>query len=96
MYIPDQRVVGYYQATTGEIIDIKPDGRIMYIKDNKNEIVGLVSINTEEPLSIRIIAPDTSPLIGTIIEFSENRKDIAIKWSNFGTNVIRPTDYHHE
>ena len=96
MYYPDQRVVGNFRAATGEVIDINSDGRIMYISTDRRELVGLVSIDNVEPLSIRIIAPDTSPLIGTVIVFSQNRKEIKVKWMDFGDNVKRPTEFQKE
>lgn len=82
-YNPDQRVVGIFYATASEVLDIRPDGRIFYVAGGKKEFVGLVTIDQESPLSIRVIAPDTSPLVGTKIVFSEDQSRLMVEWPNW-------------
>ena len=82
-YKPDQRVVGVFRAPAGEALDIMPDGRIVYVAGGKAEFVGLVTIDHESPLSVRVIAPDTSPLVGTKIVFSEDRGQVSVEWQNW-------------
>lgn len=45
-------------------------------------MVGLVTIDQEEPLAIRVIAPDTSPLVGTKMTFSAERTRISVEWAD--------------
>ena len=59
-----------------------PDGRIVYVAGGKEEFVGLVTIDQESPLSIRVIAPDTSPLVGTKIIFTEDRTQASVEWQD--------------
>jgi hypothetical protein len=95
-YKPDQRVVGRFGAPAGEVVDIRSDGRIIFIVGGKEELVGLVTIDQEEPLSIRVIAPDTSPLVGTKIVFSADGTQISVEWSAWrgaGPKGERPTEF---
>ena len=82
-YQPDQRVVGSFEAPSGEVVVIRQDGRIFYVSGGKEEFLGLVTIDKEEPLSIRVIAPDTSRLVGTEITFSSNRRQITVEWPSW-------------
>ena len=82
-YLPDERVVGYFRAATGQAIDIRADGRIFYLHDEKQEFVGLVTVTRDTPLTIFVVAPDTSPYVGTVIKFYENRQRIEVEWSNW-------------
>jgi len=95
-YQPDQRVVGRFHATSGEILEIRPDGRIVYEKEEKKVLVGLVTISKEAPLSIRVIAPDTSPLIGTKIVFSADRKEAEVEWQSAVPSDAKPTSFRKE
>ena len=79
-YRVDQRVVGHFEGPAGEAVVIEPDGRIVYVSAGREEFVGLITIDQEVPLSIRVIAPETSPLIGTTITFSEQRRQITVQW----------------
>jgi hypothetical protein len=79
-YRSDPRVVGRFETPAGEALTIKPDGRIVYSGAGREEFVGLVTIGQEIPLSIRVIAPDTSPLVSTKISFSEDRRQIVVEW----------------
>jgi hypothetical protein len=81
-YQPDKRVVGVFRAPAGEALDIKADGRIVYVAGGKEEFVGLVTIEQESPLSIRVFAPDTSPLVGTKIVFTEDRTQASVEWQD--------------
>lgn len=98
-YKPDQRVLGRFRAPAGEVIDIRSDGRIIFIAGAKKESVGLATIDREEPLSIRVIAPDTSPLVGTKIVFSAEQTQISVEWSEWrgaGPKGERPTEFRKE
>lgn len=98
-YKPDQRVVGRFRAATGEVLDIRPDNRIIFARGEKEELVGLVAIDGQEPLSIRVIAPDTSPLVGTHIVFSAEGTRISVEWPdwrNAGRESDRPTEFRKE
>ena len=95
-YRLDQRVVGRFEAAAGEAVVIRTDGRIHYVTAGKEEFVGLVTIDSEKPLSIRVIAPDTSPLVGTKITFSDDNRQIAVDWSPLqrpGMSANRPTAF---
>jgi hypothetical protein len=85
-YNSDQRVVGRFKAPTGEVVVIRKDGLIVLQSDTKEERVGLVSISKNDPLTIHVLAPDTSPLVGTVIVFSENRNQIEVDWKS----AVRP------
>jgi hypothetical protein len=95
-YKPDQRVVGNFKALSGGAIDIRSDGRIIFVSGEKQELVGLVTIAREEPLSIHVIAPDTSPLVGTKIVFSSDRKEIKVAWQSAIVGSPRPTVFRKE
>jgi hypothetical protein len=93
-YQPDQRVVGVFRAPAGEELDIKADGRIVYIAGGREEFVGLVTIDQESPLSIRVIAPDTSPLVGTKIIFTEGRTQASVEWQDARrAATVRPIEF---
>jgi len=92
-YKLDQRVVGHFEAPTGEAIDIRPDGWITYVTEKKVERVGLVSIGKEEPLTVHVIAPDTSPLVGTKMVFSGDRKEIVVEWESAIVGPPKPITF---
>ncbi len=96
-YQPDQRVVGVFRASSGEAVDIRSDGLIVYIANKKEELVGLVTIDRDDPLSIRVIAPDTSPLVGTTISFSSDRQSIRVEWQDWKrAGAARPREFKKE
>ncbi len=98
-YKPDQRVVGRFRAPAGEVVDIRSDGQIIFIGGGKKELVGLVTIDQEEPLAIRVIAPDTSPLVGTKITFLAERTRISVEWADWrdaGPKGGRPTEFRKD
>lgn len=95
-YQPDQRVVGNFKASSGEAIDIRHDGRIIFVSGGKQELIGLVTIAKDEPLSIHVIAPDTSPFVGTKIVFSSDRKEIKVEWPSAIVSLPKPTVFQKE
>jgi hypothetical protein len=98
-YKPDQRVVGRFSAPGGEVVDIRSDGRITFVTGEGGELVGLVTVDEEEPLSVRVIAPDTSPLVGTKILFSPDRTRIRVEWAAWrpaSTKGDKPTGFRRE
>ena len=97
-YQPDQRVIGRYQATGGEVLHIRSDGYIVFVREGKEEGVGLATVDEEEPLSVRVIAPDTSRLVGTKIVFNRDQSDIVVEWPKGGraAQIVRPTAFHRE
>lgn len=97
-YRPDQRVVGRFRAATGELLEIRSDGRIGFVAKGEEELVGLVTVDREEPLSIRVIAPDISPLVGTDIVFSADGTRISVAWADWRNPAPRdrPTEFRRE
>jgi len=98
-YQPDKRAVGHFEASSGESLDILPSGQIMFTAAEGKERVGLVTIVRDHPLTIRVIAPDTSPLIGTTIVFSADRREIFVEWRDYrqaGDGQSRPTRFQKE
>jgi len=98
-YRPDQRVVGRFQAVSGEVIDIRSDGAILFVSEKKDELVGLVSISKEDPLSIHVVGPDISRLVGTKIIFSADRSSIAVAWPDWQkakNGIDRPTEFQNK
>ncbi len=85
---PDARVVGYFQAPSGEAISIQSNGYVFFERKAGRERVGLASISRESPLSIHVVGPDISPLVGTQITFSSDRDEIAVEWPE----SLRPVD----
>lgn len=81
-YRPDQRVVGSFDAPFGDSLVVGSDGLIFYVADGKEEFVGLVTVSHESPLTIRIVGPDTSPLVGTEIVFSGDRDIVSVDWQD--------------
>ncbi len=81
-YLPDERVVGHFMATTGEAINIRSDGRIFFAHGANEEFVGMVTVTRDTPLTIFVVAPDTSPLVGTVIKFSADRQVLAVEWQD--------------
>ncbi len=99
IYQPDQRVVGRFKAPTGEVVEIQPSGYMWFIDGAKKEMIGLVHIGREQPLTIRVVGPDTAPLVGTSIVFSADKRTITATWpSRVRTTPKgnRPTEFSVE
>lgn len=96
-YRGDQRVVGRFEAPAREVLVIQPDGKIFFENHGKREFIGLVTIDKEAPLSIRVIAPDISPFIGTRITFSDDRRHLAVEWPTWHratASITHPVEFH--
>ncbi len=79
----DQRIVGRFTASDGEVLDISSDGWIQFVSPERKEFVGLARVSTNAPLTLQVFGPDTSPFLGTQIVFSPDLKNIEIEWQNF-------------
>jgi hypothetical protein len=94
----DQRIVGRFTASDGEVLDISSDGWIQFVSPEKKEFVGLARVSTKSPLTIQVFGPDTSAFLGTKIVFSPDFKSIDIEWQDFrkeeGRN--RPSKFQKE
>ena len=79
-WLPDARVVGHFVGDDAAAIDITADGRIFYDHAAKKEFVGMVTVTRDTPLTIFVVAPDSSPFTGTVITFSANRQTLQVEW----------------
>lgn len=98
-YRTDQRVIGRFRAATGEVLDIRSDGWIHFVTRERDELVGLAAVDRDQPLSIRIIAPDTSPLVGTTITFWTGETRVTVDWADWrrlDPESDRPTEFRKE
>ena len=96
-YKPDPRLVGHYEATTGEAIDIQLDGRIVYFFHDQVDFIGLMNVEKRNPIAVHVIAPDTAPLVGTKILFSADKSEIQVQWPTSiqaSNSSPRPTRYY--
>ena len=97
-FTPDPRVIGSFKATAGEVVDIRSDGRIFFASEKREEFVGLATISTQVPLSIHVVGPDTSPLVGTKIVFSPDGRSIEVEWPKWRRtgDRARPSKFQKE
>lgn len=79
-WLPDERVVGNFAAASGDTVTIGADGRIFHERGGRKEFVGMVTVTRDTPLTIFVVAPDSSPLVGTVITFSGDRKTVSVEW----------------
>lgn len=92
LYRGDPRVVGTFRAVDAEEVSISADGAIQYAADQRHESVGLVTIERESPLTVVVIAPDTSPLVGSAFAFSADLKTVVVTWADARASATaRPT-----
>ncbi len=95
----DPRVVGRFKAAGGEVVEIGTGGRIHFHSGNQTVSVGQGTVVAEQPLTLRVNAPENSPLVGTMIVFSPDQKAIFVKWWSWqrdSRSSGRPTDYRKE
>jgi hypothetical protein len=90
---PDERVVGHFVSAEGAVIDITSDGRIFYGHEGKNEYVGFVTVTRDTPLTIFVVAPDSSQFTGTVIVFSANRQILTVEWRDVLRQRARSTQF---
>ena len=76
----DRRVVGRFKAAGGEVVEICTNGHI-YLHEGRQILpVGMFVIVAEKPLTLRVTAPESAPLVGTTMIFSADHRDIFVKW----------------
>lgn len=96
-YRVDPRVLGYFEAATGESVVIDQKGRLYYSSLGKREFIGGIAID-EQALSLLLLSPETSHFYGTKVVFSPDRRQITIEWAESkGVKpraVDRATLYH--
>ncbi len=101
----DSRLVGTYVGKDSESLTVMPDTRIYHsrISDGREQrlFVGYATATSSSPPgSLSIIAPDTSPFIGTSLQVSDDFQTVTVRWQNHGypkdtprqTQFVRSSD----
>lgn len=84
----DPRLVGTYVGEGSESLTILPNTRVYHTRlsggqEHKVLIGYAATTSGGRPGSLSIIAPDTSPFIGTALQVSDDFQMITVSWQNF-------------
>lgn len=84
----DSRLVGTYVGKESESLTILPDTRVYHSRfaggQEQRVLIGYAAAaSSSSPSSLSIIAPDTSPFIGTSLEVSDDFRTITVRWQNY-------------
>lgn len=95
----DSRLVGAYVGQNSESLTILPDtsvyhARIVAGREQRTLIGYAATESSSEPGSLSIIAPDTSPFVGTKLQMSDDFRTITVRWRNYrDPKDTRETNY---
>lgn len=92
----DSRLVGTYLGKDSESLTILPDTRVYHTRVAEGReyriMIGYAAAaSSSPPGSLSIIAPDTSPFIGTHLQVSEDFRTITVSWQNYGDPKHTPS-----
>jgi hypothetical protein len=84
----DSRLVGTYIGKGSESLTVLPDTRVYHTRvlDGREQrvLVGYAATASSSSAgSLSIIAPDTSPFIGTSLQVSDDFRTITVRWQNY-------------
>lgn len=83
----DSRLVGTYVGKDSESLTILPDTRVYHTRvvegRDQRVMIGYAAAASNPPGSLSIIAPDTSPFIGTSLQVSDDFHTITVRWQHY-------------
>ena len=83
----DPRLVGPYLGEESESLVFLADTAVLHLKvvDGREErfFLGYAAAHSSTLGSLSIIAPDTSPFIGTSFQVSDDFSRVTVDWDNF-------------
>jgi hypothetical protein len=84
----DSRLLGTYFGKGSESLTVLPNTRVYHsrVLDGREQrvLVGYAAAaSSSPPGSFSIIAPDTSPFIGTSLQVSDDFRTITVRWQNY-------------
>ena len=84
----DSRLVGTYLGKDSESLTILSDTRVYHTRVVEGRVQRVLigyaaAASSSPPGSLRIIAPDTSPFIGTSLQVSDDFQMITVRWQNY-------------
>jgi hypothetical protein len=85
----DSRLVGTYVGKESEFLTILPDTRVYHARlvdgQEQRVLIGYAAAGSSTPPgSLFIIAPDTSPFIGTSLQMSDDFQTVTVRWQSYG------------
>lgn len=88
------KVVGKYTATNAESLVFLPDTRVLHVRLvaglEQQVMIGYASPVGGTPNTLSVIAPDTSPFVGTRFEIDTNFTKVTVHWNDLRrTNDVR-------
>src|SRR5262245_11482969 len=95
----DSRLVGTYIGKESESLTILPDTRVYHTRlaggQEQRVLIGYAAAaSSSPPGSLSIIAPDTSPFIGTSLQVSDDCRTVTVRWQNYrDPKDIRQTQF---
>jgi len=95
------KLVGTYVATNAESLVFLPDTRVLHVRvvDGREQrvLVGYTAFVSGASDTISIIAPDTSPFVGTRFQVDTNFTTITVDWRDLrSTNDVRQSYFHRK
>lgn len=97
----DSRLVGTYVGDDAESLIILPDTRVYHSRfiegREQRVLIGYAAVaSSGPPGSLFIIAPDTSPFVGTSFQVSDDFRTITVRWQNYRDpkDTPRQTQFH--
>jgi hypothetical protein len=84
----DSRLVGTYVGGDSESLVVLADTRVYHSRvlagQEQRVLIGYAAAaSSSPPGSLSIIAPDTSPFIGTSLQVSDDFQTITVHWQNY-------------
>ena len=92
----DSRSVGIYVGQDSESLTILPDTRNYHVRGVERReqriLIGYAAASSSSPPgSLPIIAPDTSPFIGTLLQVSDDFRAVTVRWQNYADPKRTPS-----
>src|SRR6266540_6214431 len=80
------KLVGTYIATNAESLVFLPDTRVLHVRlvegREQRVLIGYANSVSGAPDILSVIAPDTSPFIGTRFEVDTNFTKVTVHWND--------------
>src|SRR5262245_45925389 len=95
------RLVGTYVATNAESLVFLADTRVLHVRvvDGREQrvFVGYTASVSGAPDTLSIIAPDTSPFVGTRFHVGTNFTKVTVDWRDLrSTNDVRQSYFERK
>ena len=76
--------VGTYTGKNSDSLTILPDSRVYLNRQEQRIMLGYsAAVSGDPPGTLSIFGPDTSPYIGTTLEFTDDFKGVTVRWGPF-------------